>query len=65
MTQRQLLELLARQVRNRVLRGGAWINDGHICRVVARINYEPSVRFLSIGFRVVCVRRQHDTKTTT
>ena len=37
----------------RVIRGGSWFNNAHICRSAYRINYGPSNRFNNMGFRLV------------
>jgi formylglycine-generating enzyme required for sulfatase activity len=39
----------------RVLRGGAWVNDGRDCRAAARTWQNPGTRGHSFGFRVVCL----------
>lgn len=65
MTQRQMLETLARQANSRFLRGGSWLNDGLNCRSAYRFNYFPDYRNDVVGFHVVLIRRQHDTKTVT
>jgi len=41
---------------SRVRRGGAWNDDGVICRSAFRLRYEPPRRSDHIGFRVVAVR---------
>lgn len=41
--------------RNRVLRGGSWINYPQVCSVSYRIQGHPSSRSSSIGFRLVLV----------
>jgi formylglycine-generating enzyme required for sulfatase activity len=37
----------------RVLRGGAWSYEPAYCRIAYRRNYTPTIRYDSIGFRVV------------
>lgn len=67
MKQKQLLELLARRVRSRVLRGGSWGNLGGNCRSDFRLSSArnwPDPRNDYLGFRMVLIRRNHDTKTT-
>jgi sulfatase modifying factor 1 len=38
---------------NRVLRGGGWLSNGGYCRSARRINFVPSDRYYSDGFRLV------------
>ena len=38
----------------RVGRGGCWRNSASYCRSAQRVNYTPSERYGSIGFRLVC-----------
>ena len=42
--------------RNRVIRGGAWVNSGGGCRSAARNRHRPDARSGSRGFRVCLVR---------
>ena len=39
---------------SRVLRGGSWLNPQVLARAANRNRSNPYVRFLNIGFRVVC-----------
>lgn len=43
---------------SRVRRGGAWIEDGWVCRSACRIRYEPDRRSDHIGFRLMAARIQ-------
>jgi formylglycine-generating enzyme required for sulfatase activity len=43
--------------RNRVLRGGCWINNGMFTRSASRERLDPSVRQDFIGFRLVLGRQ--------
>lgn len=63
MTQKRLLKLLARNARFRAGRGGSWCYLDHDCRSACRNHYAPDSRDQSLGFRVVCIRRNHDSKT--
>jgi formylglycine-generating enzyme required for sulfatase activity len=38
---------------SRVLRGGSWSVDGHLCRAALRRHFVPGYRYIFIGFRVV------------
>jgi uncharacterized protein (TIGR02996 family) len=38
----------------RVLRGGAWLSPGHLCRAADRLRYEPDHQGRNAGFRVAC-----------
>jgi formylglycine-generating enzyme required for sulfatase activity len=38
---------------SRVLRGGSWFNLASGCRVTIRIGYNPEIRFIIYGFRLV------------
>jgi len=40
---------------SRVRRGGAWTDDGWVCRSAFRVRFEPERRYDHIGFRVVVV----------
>jgi formylglycine-generating enzyme required for sulfatase activity len=40
---------------SRVRRGGAWTDDGWVCRSAFRVRFEPERRYDHIGFRVVAV----------
>lgn len=62
MTQRQMLELLVKQVRHRVVRGGSWCSFGSNCRSAQCGSNDPDNRNYYFGFSVVLIRRQHDTK---
>jgi formylglycine-generating enzyme len=42
---------------SRVRRGGAWIEDGDVCRSAFRLRYEPERVSDHIGFRVAVVQR--------
>ena len=39
---------------NRIVRGGAWYNDAHLCRSAFRNPYNPSTAHETIGFRIAC-----------
>jgi formylglycine-generating enzyme required for sulfatase activity len=41
---------------SRVRRGGAWIEEGWVCRSAARFRYEPERNSDHIGFRIVIVQ---------
>ena len=38
----------------RVIRGGSWRDRGSDCRSAYRNGYKPGVRYIGLGFRVVC-----------
>jgi formylglycine-generating enzyme required for sulfatase activity len=38
----------------RILRGGSWIINPKNCRSAYRLNYNPSIRDYSVGFRLAC-----------
>jgi formylglycine-generating enzyme required for sulfatase activity len=42
---------------SRVRRGGAWTDDGWVCRSAFRLRFEPERRSDHIGFRVAAVQR--------
>lgn len=44
-----------------VLRGGSWLADINLARSDVRYWYNPSSRYVSIGFRVVCSSPSSDT----
>ena len=50
---------------SRVRRGGAWIEEGYVCRSAFRLRFEPPRSSDHIGFRVVAVQlsRSHLTST--
>lgn len=64
MTQKQLVEMLAKQVRCRVLRCGGWSNFARYCRSANRYDCDPSYRNNYLGFRAALIRRQRDPKAT-
>jgi formylglycine-generating enzyme required for sulfatase activity len=37
----------------RALRGGSWVDDEGVLRCSARLNYDPGIRLLNFGFRVL------------
>ena len=37
---------------NRVIRGGSWFSNARYCRVAYRNNYDPSIRYGIVGFRL-------------
>lgn len=65
MTQKQILEMLARRVHNRILRGGgSWNYSGNYCRSAQRDGSGPDLCNYFAGFRVALIRRHHDSKAT-
>lgn len=40
-----------------VFRGGCWFNLGQFCRSAARDRDEPTIRYYSLGFRVILRKR--------
>ncbi|MBL8216200.1 MAG: SUMF1/EgtB/PvdO family nonheme iron enzyme [Bryobacterales bacterium] len=46
----------------RVLRGGSWINNRSDARAGYRFGDHPSLRLVSVGFRVVCCSPIHGTR---
>jgi formylglycine-generating enzyme len=47
---------------SRVRRGGCWADDGWACRSAFRLRFEPERRCDHIGFRVVVVQKERQTK---
>lgn len=41
--------------RNRLLRGGSWVGIPRYCRSALRVDRAPGTRYVSLGFRFVCV----------
>ncbi len=48
------LELLLKDVRNRVNRGGSWLDIPGYCRSACRNDFNPDLGYNYLGFRVVC-----------
>lgn len=67
MTQKQLLEILARQA-HRMKRGGSYFNGAGYSRSAYRCYFgpaSPTNRYADLGSRVILIRRgYHDAKTT-
>ncbi len=49
--------------KNRVLRGGSWVNGARGTRAAVRFRYAPALRGLAVGFRVVCFFRAPGSAT--
>jgi len=47
--------------KNRVIRGGAWLNAPGHCRSAGRCYGDPNIGAVTIGFRLVCVQKPDKT----